>query len=188
MDVARTLHAGITNPPEDATPDHTIAKAVTFDRIARAIRRTIVLARHLRDPATPRPAEQRTTARKRILRDVEDAIHRSERRNPDKELLRAELHERLDAPDLDADLLSRPIPEIIAEICRDLGIASAAAGPLPWKRRTPEDLAALCAAAARHPRSPQPPDAPPPHPPGPAADRPAEPERIFRLFATPNPT
>src|SRR5438094_651039 len=82
-----------------------------------------------------------------ILRDVEDAIHRAAN-GPAAERLAAELHDRLDAPDLDDDILHRPIADIVTEICRDLGLA-AAYGATPWKRRTPRDLEALRARATR---------------------------------------
>ncbi len=125
----------------------------SFDRIARAIRRTITLARKLAeplpapvDPATDRVHQHRAAARRRIIRAVEDAIQRA-RRDSDAENLHAELVDRLDGPDLDDDIQLRPIADIIADICRDLGIA-AAAGTHPWKRRTPQDIAALCELAA----------------------------------------
>ena len=179
------------NPaPEPQTPAHPapadlITIATAFDRIARAVRRCIALARILDAPAQPAkdPAHQRAAARRRILRAVEDAISRNlsaagcatdntdfdntgfdntgldddslndptpsspASDTPTAEALTAELHERLDGPDLDSDITSRPIADIVAELCRDLGIAPPA-GPHPWLRRTPADIAALCARAA----------------------------------------
>jgi hypothetical protein len=143
----------------DAAPDPTIA----FDRIARTIRRTIVLARHVAEPLPERAANhdahKRTAARKQIIRAVEDAIEsraHSAAYMDDEEAdgLRAELMDRLDGPDLDHFDLNRPVPDLIADICRDLGLA-AAPGTHPWKRRTPDDIAILCARAAA-PRPPPP--------------------------------
>ena len=201
-DLARLLHQQATAhahaaqaalPPTPApTPDTLIALTTAFDRIARAVRRSITLARTLDAPLkpVPDPAHQRAAARKRILREVEDAITRNAHdpgraRYPgsegtDPEDLTAELHDRLDGPDLDADLATRPIAEVITEICRDLGLA-APPGTHPWKRRTPQDIQDLCArAAAGHPGTTQ----PGANPPGPAHCRQPHPSSI-RL--APNP-
>jgi len=167
-DLARLLHGQATTqahpaqqaanphptPPPEPTPDIIAA----FDRIARAVRRSITLARSLAEPLPPAndPAQHRAAARNHIIRAVEDAIQRTADA-PDAEAasLTAELHDRLDTPDLDEDLSHRPIAEIITEICRDLGLASSS-GNNPWKRRTPADIAQLSARAAapRRPRQP----------------------------------
>ncbi len=135
------------SPPADLTADVTLA----FDRIARCVRRTVLLARKLAEPLPPPAghdaARRRIAARKTVIRDVEDAIHRAGR-GPAAERLAAELHNRLDAPDLDDDILHRPVADIVTEIIRDLGLAAAYGANL-WKRRTPRDLEALRARAAR---------------------------------------
>jgi hypothetical protein len=167
-----------------------------FDRIARAIRRTIVLARKVAmpppppgDPARSTNEQHRTSARKRIIREVEDAIQRAARDN-EAEALHAEFSERLDAPDLDDDIDHRPAADIIAEICRDLGIA-ARPGTHPWKRRTPQDVAALSARAAMPRATPRPvapgkQPLPPPHPPPhPSPTSPAATRRQNRPQAAP---
>ena len=123
--------------------------AGAFDRIARAVRRCIALARSLDEPAAPArddPAQQRAAARRRVIREVEDAIERTGASDA-AEALRTELRERLDAPDLDDDIHTRPVAEIITEIRRDLGLA-ALPGDHLWRRRTPEDMRQLCAHAA----------------------------------------
>ncbi len=165
-DLARIVHRQATSEPNATpaaapTPDPTIA----FDRIARTLRRTIVLARKLTDPAPQRPAElraeraaeqsgqRRLAARKQIIRAVEDTIQRRTD-GAEAEALHAELRERLDDPDLDDDLDQQPIADIIAAICRDLGIEHFP-GTHPWKRRTPQDVRDLRARAAG-PSTPQP--------------------------------
>ncbi len=189
-DLARLLHgqaaaqaarqaaqqdAGQPPPP---APDALISITAAFDRIARAVRRSIALACSL-DAVQPAndPARHRAAARKRILRTVEDSIQRTSQDDgpgsAEAEALAAELHDRLDAPDLDDDLTTRPVAEIITEICRDLGLASLP-GAHPWKRRTPADIEQLCARAAAasrpHPQNPRqgasqpPPGFPPPGP------------------------
>jgi hypothetical protein len=127
--------------------------AVAFDRVARSVRRTVLLARRLDEAPQPAPAQPRIAARKRILREVEDAIQRTAKGDA-ADSLHAELLDRLDAPDLDEEIDTRPVPEIIADICRDLGIAHPP-GSHPWKRRTPADIAEL-RARAEHPGAPVP--------------------------------
>ncbi len=140
-------------PAPPPAPDALIRIAAAFDQSARAVRRCIALAQSLDNPkqqqATRNPAPNRTTTRKRILRAVEDAIQRPPD-NPecdDPEVLLSDFRERMDAPDLDADISSRPVEDIIKDILRDLGLA-ALPGSRPWKRRTSADIAELNARAA----------------------------------------
>ena len=134
-------------PAVEPAPDATAA----FDRTSRAIRRTIMLARTLDEPVPARapgdPAQARVIARKRIIRTVEDAIQR-EAGGEQAGALHAELNERMDGPDLDDEIAERAVTDIIADICRDLGLG-AMPGTRPWKRRTPDDVAALYARAAK---------------------------------------
>ncbi len=65
----------------------------------------------------------------------------------DADPLHAGMLDRPDAPDLDDDPRTRPAADIIADICRDLGLA-ALPGAHPWTGRTPEDIGQLCARAA----------------------------------------
>jgi hypothetical protein len=177
-DIARAVHrqatAGQSAEPAAApaaapTPDPTIA----FDRIARTLRRTIALARKISEPvplstavqAAEQAQQRRTAARKQIIREVEDSIQRDVH-GPEAEAraeaLHAELYERLDTLDLDDDLDTLPIAEIVAAIRRDLGIAAHpnSRGISPWKRRTPQDVRDLSARAAgtrtAQPRTAQP--------------------------------
>ncbi len=166
-DLARLLHQQATAPaqaplhgtePQPTPPpaqDALITITAAFDRTARAVRRCIALAQNLNEPVQPAndPARHRAAARRRIIREVEDAIARTAHEGDHAERLNAELRDRLDAPDLDDDLTTRPATEIITEIRRDLGLASLP-GDHPWKRRTPADITQLCARAAaptRHP-------------------------------------
>ena len=168
---AEAARAAVPPPPTPAMPYEPPATTLVtltnaFDRISRAVRRCIALAERLAHPPAPArdPAHTRTTARKHILRAVEDTIHRAANEGDRAESLTIELRERLDAPDLDWDLANRPIPDIIAELCRDLGLA-AAPGTNPWRRRTPADIQDLCARAAAPTRTPHPgtPSNPAPH-------------------------
>ncbi len=150
VDLARDVHRQATAQAENPAST-AVHAAVAFDRISRAVRRTVALARKVAEPLpTYKPAGQdRVAARRRILREVEDVIQRKAD-GADAEALQAELCERLDAPELEDDIGDRPVAEIIADICRDLGLA-AMPGTRPWKRRTPQDIEALCACAAQPP-------------------------------------
>jgi len=168
--LARTLpHQATQQPtPEPTTPEAAAAQpqpapataldlATAYERLTRAIRRTILLARTLdqpapllvaRGPAPRKPApscdlarmtdaeldalpddvdplapETRLAAHAHITRAVEDAIRHEAREPSEAALLRAELAERLDDPGLDYDIADRPIEEVIAAICRDLGLS-----------------------------------------------------------------
>ena len=163
-DLARMVHEQAKAQAEatqagEAAPDPTVA----FDRISRAVRRTIALARTLDDPVPAPAAGQRVAVRKRVIRMVEDAIHR-EARGEAAEALHAELLERLDGPDVDDDIGHRTVEQIIDDIRSDLGL-NGADGLQIWKRRTPEDIALLCARAAKPCAASTPPSlvaAPPP--------------------------
>jgi hypothetical protein len=151
-DLARQIHQQALTPAETAEPGPEPAPDFTaaFDRIARTIRRSILLARKLTEPVqapAANPAQHRVAARQHIIRAVEDTIQRNAAAS-DAESLHAEFLDRLDAPDLEDDIDQRPVADIIIDICRDLGLA-ALPGTHPWKRRTPADIAALCAHAAK---------------------------------------
>ena len=130
-----------------------------FDRVALCIRRCMWLVGKL---AKPLKTVDHTAARKRIIRVVEDSIHRNADVS-EAESLHEELKDRLDTQDLEDEIDDRPVEDIIADIIRDLGVA-AYPGSQPWKRRSPDDLAALRARAAQPvppPRRDEPPRWPP---------------------------
>lgn len=158
-------------PPIPAANDRYPDLTVAFDRIARSVRRTILLAQKLEEPAPNHsPNRFRIAARKRILRTVEDTIKR-EAKTEDRPALRAELLDRLDAPDLEDDIDTIPIEDIITDICRDLHLTFKTEA---WSRRTPNDVEALRQTAASIP----PTWTTPPHPqqPGPQATKPTRPK------------
>ena len=161
-------------PAASLAPATLVSLAIAFGAISRSVRRCIMLAQILANPKPPAPANDparhRTAARKRIIREVEDAIHRTANEGASAECLTAELRERLDAPDLEDDISSRPVADIIKELCRDLGLFSAPTDP-QWKRRTPAGIEQLCARAAQpsRPRHPS----PMPQDPGPSAAQPS---------------
>jgi hypothetical protein len=114
-------------PPAAAEPPP--AKAIRdYARIARAVRLTVMLQakliqelRALDDPeailAHPRPGVERKL---RVLRAVKRAARDEHDEDETVERLVREAAERLDREDVCADLMSKPVGEIIAFICREL--------------------------------------------------------------------
>ena len=182
-DIARTIHRQVTTQPTAEQPAPTPAStpdlAAAFERIARAIRRTIALARTLDHPAAPvvaRNAAPRSlaqmsdaelgaptrafvrheAAREHLAREVEHAIEHEAKHPSEAALLRAELAEVLDDPGLDWEIVLRPIEDVIADICLDLGLddirdlrgrAARAAQLLPY------EASSTCQATAAPPQT-----------------------------------
>ena len=131
--------------PTPTTANNLATLAAAFARAHRALRLGILLAQKLEAAPQATPATDRTAARTRILRAVEDQIgDKAEHAEAPK--LHAELRERLDTPEFEADLRSRTPEDLITEITRDLGLQSIYG--TAYKRRTPADLALLRATAA----------------------------------------
>jgi len=149
LDVGTALAQELKSPAPDQS---VVQRAAVFPNVATAVRRTIILSRHIAsDPraAAADPAAQRTNARKHIIREVEDSIVQNA--DPaDVGTLRLELLERLDSPEFDRDLAQRTPKDLIGELCRDLGLANRPYA-LPYARRTPDDIAILGARAAAAP-------------------------------------
>lgn len=149
LDVGTALAQELKSPAADVT---VVQRATAFPNVATAIRRTIILSRHIAaapNAAATDPATKRTDARKHIIREVEDSI--GEHADPaDAGALRVELLERLDSPEFDAELAQHEPGYLIQELCRDLGLANR---PFlaSYTRRTPDDIAILCAQAAAAP-------------------------------------
>ena len=139
LDVGNALALECKTPGPDAS---LADRCKAFERVAVATRRTILLFQHLKQNVVD-PEVRMTQARKAIIRKVEDTIERAA--DPaDAPALRVELVERLDSPDFAADLAHRSPADLIRELCADFGLA----GNLMHCRRTPDDIAILCAQAA----------------------------------------
>lgn len=126
----------------EPAPDFTFA----FERMGRAARRTALLAEKFSQPAKPQPADRIVAARREIIRSVEDSIARDAPAEK-AESLRAEFMDRIDCTEIEDEIGDRPVEAIVTEIRRDLGIAGPS-GQRNWRRRTPKDLALLCARAS----------------------------------------
>jgi hypothetical protein len=150
LDIGNEMAAILAHQIRSQTDDPEAAqKTVTaFATLSQSTRRTIMLHEKLGQPKK-NPA-RRIAARKRIIRDVEDAIESTARHPGEQESLHAELLERLDRPELEDEIASRATPDIVVDICRDLGIAGPH-GTRPGKRRIPHDIAILNARAEQLP-------------------------------------
>jgi uncharacterized membrane-anchored protein YjiN (DUF445 family) len=110
-----------------ANPDGAVDESLglVFARIARAVRQTFALEARLAEDR--RTAEAATTARRveRRKTKVRTAVERvldAEAVESDAENLFYDLTERLETDYEDADFADRPIGELVARICRDLGV------------------------------------------------------------------
>jgi hypothetical protein len=130
MDLAREVRRQALDQTDAAPPAAELA--LTFSRIARAVRQTVALESKLAEE-TPsglavRPAldvsdRWRSARRKRQVKVIVGRVLEAES-NSDFEANRLfkERDERLNDGDEEADFADCPIGELVARICRDLGV------------------------------------------------------------------
>jgi hypothetical protein len=100
-----------------------------FDRVARTIRRTIILARAVAEPLPVRAgtgdARRRAAIRASTARAVPGANAGDVEAAEGSEVgsLRCEVGDRMERPEMGDAVDHRPVDQIIAEIRRDLGLA-----------------------------------------------------------------
>jgi hypothetical protein len=122
LELARAVEAEAKGP--DANLDRAM---LAYSRVARAVRQTIMLQSRLiqgppgEDEAAERPAALRAEVKARIGRIVRRVIEGGPETPEGMERLKAEAAERLEAEAF-GDVLERPVVEIIAEICKHLGL------------------------------------------------------------------
>ena len=167
---------------EDRAALPKIARA--YERVSGAIRRGLLLHERLEQNAAA--PDKHIAARRKIIRAVEESIERLVPSKPEADSLTAELHERLDGPDLVDEIGVRPDDQIIRDLSRDLGLDDLP-GERFHKRRTPADIARLCARAAQPSPAASGHAASAPAASSPAPSSPAnEPERFYRTIPSPN--
>jgi hypothetical protein len=114
---------------------------LAFDRVTRAVRHTIALADKLARPVPAKPAAdpaqaEHDRARKRIIREVEDARQRSPDGNIAPKLNDAVLDRLDDTLELADEDDHRSTAEIVADICLEIGFETPF-GVNPARRPTP---------------------------------------------------
>ncbi|MDB5463312.1 MAG: hypothetical protein JWP23_1701 [Phenylobacterium sp.] len=131
-DLGMNLARAVSAQAADADRATAHALALDFARIARAVRQTVALEAKLADDrqtslaerAQHRQREADAQARRRRTR-IESLVERAidaEASGSEADNLYEDLRERLEDADDLAGFHDRPIPEIVALICKDLGL------------------------------------------------------------------
>jgi hypothetical protein len=171
MGLARDVGRQAAEPRDPSAPP--VDFALLFSRISRAVRQTVALEAKLdaerqavRDKAQAERAVETSLRGMKRKNRAGDIIERmlDEVSESDAERLSDSLRERLDDAD-DCDFADRPLGEIVAAICRDLGV------PVDWSLWEDEPWAAEALAAERAAS----PEAPPPDLPSAANAPPGDP-------------
>ena len=136
-EIGMQLARAVRDEALEAPTERAAELALTFSRVARAVRQTVALeARLARDAETQaqdaadrrerRAAGERfdlVRRRKAQVRDVVERAIESDAADSDREHLLDDLYERLEDDLYDADFAEQPVGELIARICKDLGVA-----------------------------------------------------------------
>ena len=137
MDMVQGLAAQAAGGPTVVQGDIALA----YSRVSRAVRMAILLqSRLVAEPGADAGGEpdtlvvswmepegsisERTAARKERVEQIVEGVARFERDDDEAaERLGRETAERLERDDIYGDVLTRPVSELVADICRDLNLA-----------------------------------------------------------------
>lgn len=139
LEVALILKDQVKTAHENGGAEIVVSAGAAFARVARAVRMTILLQskliRQLQDwdrntafiascdmADKDREREERTDQRKASVEQIVERVAGRTHGAWDVERLVEETAERLDQDDIYGDLLSRPVSELVAQICKDLGL------------------------------------------------------------------
>ncbi|HZZ32023.1 MAG TPA: hypothetical protein VFE10_08510 [Phenylobacterium sp.] len=128
MDLAREVRRQALDQAAEAPPS--ADQALSFSRIARAVRPTVALEARLAEDRLQGPSGRpilsvaerwRSARRKRQVRAIVGQVIEAEADNDyQHDRLLEDRNERLEDGDEEADFADRPIGELVARICRDL--------------------------------------------------------------------
>jgi hypothetical protein len=127
-ELGMTHARAVTAQASVADPARANDLALAFSRIARAVRQTLALEARLaedRKTAVTEIAQRRAFAARDRRSRVENLVERAidaEASDAEAENLYADLQERLEDADDLAGFYDRSVPEIVALICKDLGV------------------------------------------------------------------
>ena len=128
LDVAREIGRQAKAQPDPAALQHI---AMAYSRVSRAVRLTLMLQTRLANDLETAAQAQAEDAelfepayrhKFRVERIVERQIKAEHDNEADIDRLAIEAGERLDDEDLYGDVLDKPIGELVALICKDLGL------------------------------------------------------------------
>jgi hypothetical protein len=160
--VGLEISLAIERRVKDAPPDQPLAElnaaAMAYARAARAVRMAVLLQSRLAEGPVadeaandakgpqkiifgweecPDERDERAQARRERLGQIVEHIAEKERGDAEAaERLGREAAERLERDDIYGDVLERPVSEVVADICRDLGLEPDWDGLFarPWAR------------------------------------------------------
>jgi hypothetical protein len=136
-DIARAIAQRVQAAEADEPVAELQAAAMAYARVARAVRLTVMLKAKLVGRPAGAEADAETDGgndsedvRKFRVERIIERVARARHADDDDEVerLTTEAAERLDDDDLYGGVLERPMSELLALICRDLGL------PLDWPR------------------------------------------------------
>ncbi len=136
LEQARALDRQVRRTDPEPSLDELQAAALAYARVSRAVRLTLVLqskiveaaegaqaaaAGDADEDAPSLPLDARKARVERVIERLAKAEHPRDEEEVDA--LVGEAAERLDDEDLYGDLLDRPMSEIVARLCKDLGLS-----------------------------------------------------------------
>jgi len=128
LNIALAIEGRATAAADEAAPPVLDDIALAYDRVARAVRRTIALQSeriaHLESPDTPSPARnEAATERKATVGHIVRRLANKQHRPEFTDRIGREARDWLDDENIYGDILAHPVSEIIDWICRDLGLS-----------------------------------------------------------------
>jgi hypothetical protein len=128
LNIALAVEGRAAAAVDEAAPMALDDVALAYDRVARAVRRTIALQSeriaHLQAPdAVPASRDEATTERKATVGHIVRRLANKQHRPDFTDRIGREARDWLEDENIYGDILAHPVSEIIDWICRDLGLS-----------------------------------------------------------------